>query len=611
MIDTFYYLRGTLSVDARGYWYTRGGEKGSFGYYPHLKSPGGLPVYPDTQLHGDLRLAARWALDLGGGDHRLLERLFGRGGDARGALLHLGDLTLAPEEHARWRNERFQIKTRIEIDDQSRTVANRMLVQFEVAWLDGLRLLAPLYAGWFTSREEAEAALELLREATALLPGFGALRSRGYGRGRVVLDQLEIHTIHLNPDNALPAGHCRLFLEGLVNIRNKPVAVDHLQWVGSRCSLSAEQLRGWFVRCFRAVTGRWPEMDEMAQLRFSELYPTPSDETLAYPPPLTVLRDEDGHVEDYWGQEDKTQDDDVIFQRNGNRSPVKLKPLDQGCFVTSDGKLYALPISFRFRNAMDDDFRTRENGLFAQQYLPAGTLFGGEIRFNDPDSAFCRLAGEILTKLPPAINGALFRPQLKSAPEAVAASSGPRLVVRAQAFDPARDMGHRQRVLLGTERGYNTTLGRPRRPKPVLLPGSVVHDDRGDATLAWAQFGHALQVPPAPPEPPRHAGEPSVVPLPDIAWQQISRAQAGRLRTLLDPGYEERALQQILWQMAEKHREKDPNSALAELYDHLCQALEKDGVDAFRATARAVIDHLKSEIWWPQKQAEKGKEAGS
>ncbi|MCP4107478.1 MAG: hypothetical protein GY749_18365 [Desulfobacteraceae bacterium] len=56
--------KGKIKVSAKGYWFTAGGEKGSFGYYPHLKSPDRYPVYPDTQIHGDLRMSASWLSDL-------------------------------------------------------------------------------------------------------------------------------------------------------------------------------------------------------------------------------------------------------------------------------------------------------------------------------------------------------------------------------------------------------------------------------------------------------------------------------------------------------------------------------------------------------------------
>ncbi|MCX7634715.1 MAG: hypothetical protein N2Z74_03100, partial [Syntrophales bacterium] len=54
------YACGVLRVTAQGLWFTAGGDKGSFGFYPHLRDRRGLPVYPDTQLHGDLRMAASW-----------------------------------------------------------------------------------------------------------------------------------------------------------------------------------------------------------------------------------------------------------------------------------------------------------------------------------------------------------------------------------------------------------------------------------------------------------------------------------------------------------------------------------------------------------------------
>ena len=40
-----YLAHGKLTVKAKGYWFTAGGAKGSFGYYPHLKDDEGFPYY--------------------------------------------------------------------------------------------------------------------------------------------------------------------------------------------------------------------------------------------------------------------------------------------------------------------------------------------------------------------------------------------------------------------------------------------------------------------------------------------------------------------------------------------------------------------------------------
>jgi len=54
-----YLAHGKLTVKAKGYWFTAGGAKGSFGYYPHLKDDEGFPIYPDTQIRGDLLMAVK------------------------------------------------------------------------------------------------------------------------------------------------------------------------------------------------------------------------------------------------------------------------------------------------------------------------------------------------------------------------------------------------------------------------------------------------------------------------------------------------------------------------------------------------------------------------
>ncbi|MBF0556755.1 MAG: hypothetical protein HQK96_19745, partial [Nitrospirae bacterium] len=69
--------RGRITVSASGYWFTSGGEKGAFGFYPHLKDEVGNAVYPDTQIHGDLRMAAQWLMNLKDESHEEVNKYFG------------------------------------------------------------------------------------------------------------------------------------------------------------------------------------------------------------------------------------------------------------------------------------------------------------------------------------------------------------------------------------------------------------------------------------------------------------------------------------------------------------------------------------------------------
>ncbi|MEA1969846.1 MAG: hypothetical protein U9N77_16720, partial [Thermodesulfobacteriota bacterium] len=83
-----------LTVKAAGYWYTSGGVKGSFGYYPHLKDDHGLPFFPDTQVRGNLKTAVQWYCNLIGTPFP--KNLFGEEGVPSASLLKVGDLVLTP-----------------------------------------------------------------------------------------------------------------------------------------------------------------------------------------------------------------------------------------------------------------------------------------------------------------------------------------------------------------------------------------------------------------------------------------------------------------------------------------------------------------------------------
>lgn len=606
MSATFILLQGTLIVEATGYWYTSGGEKGSFGYYPHLKDSSNHPVYPDTQLHGDLRMAAVWAAGLGacGSGTAPVDTLFGRRGNETAALLHVGDLSLSAASRQEWNTKRYCIKPRIEIDDTTRSVRKNMLANFEAAWLDGLTLEAHLYAGYFTDETGAEQARQLLDEAVHLLSGFGALRSRGYGRGKIGIKWQQPQTVTIAP--ATVNGNSLAYaLESLVNLRSKPVAAEQLQLVATSLNITEEQVRGWFVRTFRQAAGRWPDADEMASIVFSDLFPSPSSAEPAFPPPNTTLRREDGaSVDDYWGRAGERQDD------HENTLKCKLKPLQAGTFITAAGKIHPAKPGIRMRNAMQDDFRTLdEGGLFVQQYLPRGTVFCGQVTFTDPSSDFGRLANAILTGLKPVINGSILEPVTGTAAVSTSSECSARLVTCPVPHDPERPIGSQEGVTIGTVRRYAPALGRPRRGRPAILPGSVLTTD-SDGTVAWPLFGKNI----ATFESKRTEGSNEkpdfAVPLPElgITWKEITRSQAGIMRELLNTDHNTEVIGTYLLVIRDKHVEKNRGSDLAKLYSALYQIYQRDGIKPLRTQVGKILDHLKAEVWWNGKK--NGKPAG-
>ncbi len=602
MSRTFYLLEGKVHVAAAGFWYTSGGQKGSFGYYPHLKDKRGLPIYPDTQLHGDLLMAARWAKELGV-DGSLIAQLFGKRGEMSSALLHIGDLTVSGDA---WEISRFQVKSRIEIDDRTRSVKDKMLANFEAAWLDGLTLESPLYAGYFSSMDSLKKAQQLLEEAAQLLSGFGAFRSRGYGQGAVniIWNDAEIVTIQEEPTKRA-AEHIHYSLTGLVNIRSKPVAVEQLQLVSSSACINADQLRGWFVRTFQQVTGQWPTADEMAGVKFSDLYPSPVDES-AYPPPVSLLGKEDGtSIDDFWDRLPPEREED-------NEERVKRKPLKQGVFITETGRLVEVAMITRMRNVMEDgmaggDFRTKkEGGLFVQQHLPAGTVFSGAITLAEPDSAFGKLASAILTGLKPTINGCLFSAKASPCPPVSPPRSGPRLLTMPCAFNPGQS-GNKEKeyLFIGTARRYSPVLGRPRRGRPVILPGSVLVGKDLPGTVAWPLFGkNILQIPPKQKDDKFWSKpvRPQPMPTLNLAWNEITRSQAGVLRELLNTDHNTELIGKYLKDLRDKHQEKSASSSYARLYGALVAVFEKQGGVQLRAEVADILNYLKTEVWWQDKK---------
>lgn len=183
-----FFVKGKFTAKAKGYWFTAGGEKGSFGYYPHLKNQAGYPVYPDTQLHGVLRMASIWLsrLEQSSYTKSFVKSVFGYGseGHESSGKCKLTDLALEPDSIKDTPPFRFfQIKPRIEINDETGTAKDKMLVMLELCYLEGKTLSADLFLGYFHEERELEKAKKLLEESVSLLPGLSAFRSRGFGRG--------------------------------------------------------------------------------------------------------------------------------------------------------------------------------------------------------------------------------------------------------------------------------------------------------------------------------------------------------------------------------------------------------------------------------------------
>ncbi|HDH05633.1 MAG TPA: hypothetical protein ENH01_07965 [Nitrospirae bacterium] len=254
MENKLFLAKGTLRVAAKGYWFTSGGEKGSFGYYPHLKDKRGLPVFPDTQIHGDLKMSAGWlkSLDSSVKDD-LIAEVFGRGGEEsdrnlhpRPSRLYISDLVVNDGAAS---GNIFDIKPRIEIEEDKRTAKKHMLVSLEMSYLEGKKLEAEVYLGYFDNRTGLDNAKKLVEESAQLLSGFGAFRSRGYGRGEMELEWEEDIAIEYKDTDKCDSEFI-YYLEALVNFRNKPIEPGSYQNIETLKHITSDQLRGWFVNAY-------------------------------------------------------------------------------------------------------------------------------------------------------------------------------------------------------------------------------------------------------------------------------------------------------------------------------------------------------------------------
>ncbi|MCX7965833.1 MAG: RAMP superfamily CRISPR-associated protein [Syntrophorhabdaceae bacterium] len=520
---TIYLQRAKLITNAHGYWYTSGGEKGPFGFYPHLKDSDGYPVYPDTQLHGDLRMAAEWFLNINGSQKEdFITEIFGDNpkGKTRQipSRLFLTDLTLDENSKKKWSFSRFEVKPRIAIDDKIRTVEEHMLVFQEMAYLEGLTLHADLYLGYFQDEKGLNDAKELINAAVSLLSGFGQSRSRGYGRGSITInwDEPEVLTFQEIGDEYIPS-NITYTITNLVHLRNKPVEPGSTQFLPSRRIITDHQLKAWFSKTYFDLFRTWPTIEELEQLKFSYLYPSikeNGDTVICYPPAMTTLKNEEDIVQDTLNLDLTYEEKDVEDRENFFKT--KTKTLSQDFFVTSIKPLKAFKIDTerRIRNQVEGNFATgKERGLFVQEFIKRGTCFSGTIKINPYEkfNDFLKRALYILKNIKPIINGALFHVEWKDNIDTTEQRIGPWLVYKSIPFSPEflnlkrcpyEKQGERivlkdaNIITIKTEKAYNTTLKRPRRPNITIKPGSILFNTYSvfekDALKSWMGFGQNL-----------------------------------------------------------------------------------------------------------------------
>ncbi len=630
-MTSLYFQTGRLTVTARGFWFSAGGEKGSFGYYPHLKDAQGHPFYPDTQLRGDLRMAAGWLLHLDPqiGDETLRLQVFGEEGNSESACLACTDVQLDAASRKRWTPDRFHIKPTIHISSATRTVTHNMLVAKEAAWLEGLTLEARLYLGCTDRPDELAQMQKLVDGAVALLSGFGAQRSRGFGRGQIqvaweaprmiasLADAAEAETE--SPTDTAPVTSWYCYLQALTNFRNKPVEPGNSPTLATLTHIEAAQLRGWLVSTYQHLYGTWPTPEQMQNIQLLPLYPAlvqDAHRIPGLPPALSSMTIKDPVTNSKTWQ-DLTGVERREDQQSENFFRPKLAWVGHQAAVSATGppRIFFTPTEHRMRNSMDDTFTTVDNGLFMQELVPAGTCFGGRLILRNPQGTFGRRIQQMLRSARPVLRGTWFdctlepehEPDIEPDSKPGTASAAPALLITPQPFDPATLAAGSddQRLLLTTRTRFHAPLGRPRRNRICLAPGSIMATaDHARGRVPWSGFGQELTditpprpspgVPPAPVLPPS---------LPEnveklIRKGVLTRAQAGFFRELQHPHLDNAQIDRILEQRRDKFKGKEAHKQLAGIYQALQQQPDYAAKQAFiQALLRALVEPL-----WQDKQ---------
>jgi hypothetical protein len=608
--NTTQIFEATLRITARGYWFTAGGIKGAFGYYPHLRDPDGLPVYPDTQLHGNLKMAARRLAGLGAVEDTLVRELFGTDSTAKDcsplpSRLFVSDLRLSAGAREQWNSSRFSVTPRIKINEGSRTVARHFLVDLEMAWLDGLELEAKIYIVTRVGNTGSPTQeSRLVEEAGRMAGGFGAFRSRGYGRASA-MEWSDWQPLTPGTGNRPEiTGSRRLALRALTHFRSKTIDPGHAQVLSTRYMIGPDQLKGWLARGYHRLYGVWPTPAQMACLRLSSLYPAPNPGILAWPAPMTSLRDAaDSEMTDMWGHDRQSSEENFFTG--------KKKPLPPDHTVTATGKVWRVQPEYRFRNRTDDSFATTDNGLFVQEFLPAGTIFTGTVGFSGNNREFAGRIAELLLHSPVCINGALFETSLgepATAPDAEKQEGAPLLVTEPVPF--CRDIiSENNCVATATLRRYDTVLRRPRRPRVVVRPGSVVTGGLA-GTVAWQGFGRKLtmiETEQSGTMPVREQEPPLLVEL-TRGQKKISRAQAGLLRAMLHPALNSEVVKKNLDYRIEKYSGKRNYDDLKQLLETFRVILKKDGLDRMCLAVSQAVDQLALARWENSRRRKKEQE---
>ncbi|MDQ7031592.1 MAG: hypothetical protein Q9M37_02600 [Desulfonauticus sp.] len=606
-----YFSKGKLKVKARGYWFTLGGEKGSFGYYPHLKDKDNLPIYPDTQLKGNIRDGLEWYLKLQGTSlpQEIVSHIF------------VTDLRLS--NPALWQRDRFQVKPRIAIDDTSHTVQEHNLAFMELAYLDGLELEADVYLGYISDQSQHQQLKNWLKKSVQLMPDMGSFRSRGMGKGDYKLQWLEDKTISPTLEDieveAKPLLYC---LKNLTNFRNKPIEPDSYNYVPTLRYITAHQLRSWFIKTYYQIFHEWPDITELAKINFPYLYPCEVNKDqfyLAYPAAMTSFIEHSNkgpQIIDFLShpQKNPIHDHPAITR-------VKRKAIPDHIYVApgEQPKVVEISIGKRIRNSLNDKFSSlEEKGLFVQEFIPANTMFGGIISFSKPlEKCFGQRFQYILCNITPTLKGSLFAPYLQIYNDHTQKNSQHHLVIAPIPYRPlqsqssrwiVQEIEGRKKVIqdrvslikIGTNRSYNVYLKRPKRPRIVIQQGSVLLEEINGQTIPWRGLSKSVLLSKSSTLETKNSNaqpDAKAVDLAQKLYQELSASHLGFLRNFLNKKIPLPTLKDISLDRQDKYTRKGKTN-LSLLYAHLASLIDKDNSgESLRKFVEDLVAEIRSLKW--------------
>jgi hypothetical protein len=434
------------------------------------------------------------------------------------------------------------------------------------------------------------------------------MRSRGYGQGKASIVWEPAETIRLDREPESFSVPVRIDLEAQTNFRAKPLEPGTSQVLTSADRITSEQFKAWLASTYHSLYGNWPDAADMALVEVGEFLPVNPDSRMGMPAGASVLRitrteKQSGKIETFYVEANqyfaKAERDQAEKDEQENFYKTKAKPLPQGWFVSLEGEpsVFGVDRDRRMRNRMEDDFVTTDNGLFVQEFLPAGTVFATIIGFRN-QTGFTARASEIIRKVKPELRGCLFKTKTTAVPS-LAQDGDRHLVLRPLPFNEGYlkdENGEKDKdvqVQLSVHQRDNTVLGRPRRNRVVIAAGSLLETPVNGQTIPWS-VGERLAPPPVGPADPgeKKAAKKARI---DVSLK-ITSSQAGFLRELTHPCRGKKELEGLLQDRFDKHSERN-ETVLENVLNEIQKRLVTDGTEAMRKFIHDYLEELAVRKW--------------